>query len=187
MACRAYLRLSRLAEEPEMRRREIILALSTVALAACSQDQAKTEAPADNASRAMTDPAMVIRQLYDRYSTPDAQFPEFRDQAPWSNSLWAQLEAMVARSNALNEPILDFDPIIGAQDYQLSNLNVITEAITEASHAVVRASFDNATAHTEIVYDLIWEDDRWKIDNIRGDGWDLRQIAAAPNADAIPR
>jgi hypothetical protein len=170
-----------------MRRRDLMLVLSAAALAACTPPTpGKTDAP-DTAGRAMTDPAMVIRQLYDRYSTPDAQFPEFRDQAPWSNSLWAQLEAMVARSNALNEPILDFDPIIGAQDYQLSNLNVITEAITEASHAVVRASFDNATAHTEIVYDLIWEDDRWKIDNIRGDGWDLRQIAAAPNADAIPR
>jgi hypothetical protein len=166
-----------------MRRRDLVLGLSAVALAACSREQAKTEAPA---TRATADPAAVIRPLYDRYMTPDAQFPSFQDQAPWSNALWALLDAMVARSNALNEPILDFDPLIGAQDYQLSNLNVVTEAVSEGSHAVVRASFTNATAHTEIVYDLIWEDDRWKIDNIRGDGWDLRQIAAAPNADAIP-
>mgnify|MGYP001330039671 FL=1 len=94
---------------------------------------------------------------------------------------------MVARSQAINEPILDFDPIIGAQDYQLSNLDVANEAISEGSHAVVRARFNNATTtQTNIVYDLIWEDDRWKVDNIRGEGWDLRQIAAAPNADAIP-
>ncbi len=169
-----------------MRRRDVILSLSAVALAACSGEQAKTEAPADG-GRAVTDPAAVIRPLYDRYTTPNAEFPEFRDQAPWSNSLWTLLEAMAARSNAINEPILDFDPLIGAQDYQLSNLNVANEAVSEASHAVVRASFGNAGTATEIVYDLIREDDRWKIDNIRGDGWDLRQIAAAPNADAIPR
>ena len=67
--------------------------------------------------------------------------PAFRDQAPWSAGLWAQLEAMMARSQARNEPILDFDPVIGAQDHQLANLNVATEAISENSHAVVRASF----------------------------------------------
>ena len=50
----------------------------------------------------------------------------------------------------------------------------------------MRVTFNNATTPTNIIYDLIWEDDRWKVDNIRGEGWDLRQIAAAPNADAIP-
>lgn len=28
--------------------------------------------------------------------------------------------------------------------------------------------------------DMIWEDGAWKVDNMRGDGWDLRQIAAVP-------
>lgn len=167
-----------------MRRRELMLALSAVALAACTPPQA--EAPAENANRAVTDPAGVIRPLYDRYMTPDAQFPPFQEQAPWSNSLWAILSTMSARSEAINEPILDFDPLIGAQDYQLSNLNVVNEAVSEGSHAVVRVTFNNATTPTNIIYDLIWEDDRWKVDNIRGEGWDLRQIAAAPNADAIP-
>lgn len=169
-----------------MRRRDLILAVSAAALAACTPPQAEKTDTSDGA-RAVTDPAAVIRPLYDRYMTPDAQFPSFQEQAPWSNSLWALLSAMVARSEQINEPILDFDPIIGAQDYQLSNLNVTTDGVVEASHAVVRASFTNATAHTEILYDLIWEDDRWKVDNIRGEGWDLRQIAASPNADAIPR
>lgn len=168
-----------------MRRRDVILTMSAAALAACSRQEAKTETPADGA-RAVTDPASVIRPLYDRYMTPNAEFPDFRNQAPWSDSLWALLEAMSQRSEQINEPILDFDPIIGAQDYQLGDLNVANEAVSEGSHAVVRASFNNATTHTEIIYDLIWEGDRWKVDNIRGDGWDLRQIAAAPNADAIP-
>jgi len=167
-----------------MRRRDVLFAASAAALVACTPPEAaKTDAP--EGARAATDPAAVIAPLYERYMTPDAQFPELRDQAPWSNALWAQLEAMMARSQAINEPILDFDPIIGAQDYQLSNLNVVNEAISEGSHAVVRVTFDNATSPTNIIYDLIWEDDRWKVDNIRGEGWDLRQIAAAPTADAI--
>ena len=170
-----------------MRRRDLILGVgAAAALAACQRQEQKADTPAaggaggdaaGGAGRAMTDPAMVVRQLYDPYLTPNATFPAFRDQAPWSAGLWAQLEAMMARSQAHNEPILDFDPVIGAQDHQLANLNVATEAISENSHAVVRASFTNLGRGEEIVYDLIWEGDRWKVDNIRGRDWDLRQIS----------
>lgn len=166
-----------------MDRRQLILALSAAALTACTPPE-KTETPPEGV-RAITDPAAVIRPIYDRYTIPDAEFPAFEDQAPWSNALRAQLLAMMARSQAINEPILDFDPFINAQDYQLSNINVANEAIVEGSHATVRAAFDNAGTHVEVVYDMIWEDDRWKVDNIRGEGTDLRQISAAPNADAI--
>jgi hypothetical protein len=163
-----------------MHRRDLLLTLSAAALASCSREQTRGETPQDDTARAVTDPAAVVRPLYDRYLTPDAQFPSLEEQAPWSNSMRALLIAMQARSEQTGEPILDFDPLINAQDHQLSNLNVVTEALSEASHAVVRASFDNAGARAEVVYDLIWEDDRWKIDNVRGDAWDLRQIAAAP-------
>ncbi|MEZ5971741.1 MAG: DUF3828 domain-containing protein [Hyphomonadaceae bacterium] len=167
-----------------MRRRDLMLALAAAAVAACTPPQPEKGGASAAGSSAVTDPAAVIRPLYDRYMTPDAEFPSFQDQAPWSSSLWALLSAMTQRSQQINEPILDFDPLIGAQDYQLSNLNVANEAITEGSHAVVRVSFTNSATPTDIVYDLVWEDDGWKVDNIRGEGWDLRQIAAAPDADA---
>jgi hypothetical protein len=169
-----------------MNRRNFVIA-AAAALAACSRQTEAPETPVaeEGAGRAMTDPAMVIRHLYEPYLTQGATFPSFREQAPWSADLWAELEAMMARSQALNEPILDFDPLIAAQDYQLSNLNVVAESMVEASHAVVRASFNNLDQTTEVIYDMVWENDRWKVNNIRGDGWDLRQIAAAPNADAI--
>lgn len=170
-----------------MDRRNFVIA-AAAALAACSRPNEKTEAPAgEGAGRAITDPAMVIRQLYDPYLTEGATFPSFREQAPWSNELWALLEAMTARSQAINEPILDFDPLIDAQDYQLTNLNVATDGMVEASHATVRASFQNAGQPAEVLYDMVWEDDRWKVNNIRTAAWDLRQIAAAPNADSIPQ
>lgn len=168
-----------------MHRRAIILgAASSAALAACSRQESKTaEIPG---APAAPDPASIIRPLYDRYMTEGAQFPDFQNQAPWSASLWAQLEAMTQRSQAINEPILDFDPLIDAQDYQLSNLNVTTEALAENSHATVRASFNNAGRQSDVLYDMIWEGGAWHVDNMRTSTWDLRQIAAAPNADAIP-
>lgn len=163
-----------------MHRRKLLLgAAALAALAACSREAAKApQTPAP-------DPAAAIRPLYDRYMTDGAQFPDFRNQAPWSADLWRQLEAMTQRSEALNEPILDFDPLIDAQDYQLSDLNVRTESVVENSHATVRAAFTNIGRPTEMVYDLVWEDGAWRVDNIRTATWDLRQIAAAPNADAI--
>jgi len=167
----------------------LIIGLSAaLAIAACSPPEAgKQDArAAESAGRATTDPATVIRQLYDPYLTPGATFPDFEHQAPWSNSLWTVLQAMMARSQAINEPILDFDPLISAQDYQLTDLNVMQESLVEAQTATVRATFKNAGAASEVVYDMVWENDRWKVDNIRGEGWDLRQIASAPNADAIP-
>jgi len=170
-----------------MLRRDFLLITAAAALAACQRQESKSDTPAEGsaeggAGRAMTDPAMVVRQLYDPYIAHAETFPSFHDQAPWSAGLWTQLEAMVARSEARNEPILDFDPIIGAQDYEISNLNVVTEALSENSHAVVRASFTNLGRNEEVVYDLIWEGDRWRVDNIRGRDWDLRQISLQSEA-----
>jgi hypothetical protein len=156
-----------------MHRRSFIIAAA--ALAACTPPAAppESEAPADT-----PDPAAAVRPLYDPYLTEGAAFPEFREQAPWSTSMWTQLEAMSARSQAMGEPILDFDPLIDAQDYQLSNLNVTTDAVVESSHATVRASFNNNGAPSEVLYDMVWENGAWRVDNIRTSQWDLRAIAA---------
>jgi hypothetical protein len=168
-----------------MRRRDFVLSVGAVALASCSP--AEEKAPAAPEGAGFPDPADVVRPLYEPYLTPNGTFPDFEHQAPWSADLWTQLQAMRARSEALNEPILDFDPIIGAQDYQLSGLTVGTESAVQNSHSAVRARFTNLGQPTEIVFYMVWEGDAWRVDNITGDGWDLRQIAAAPNADAIPQ
>ncbi len=157
-----------------MRRRDFVIVAGAAALAACSPPA--SEAP--EASSAAPDPADTIRPLYDPYLTEGASLPGFEHQAPWSASLWETLQAMMARSQARGEPILDFDPLIDAQDYQLANLNVTTESVVENSHATVRASFVNAGAISEVIYDLVWENGSWRVDNIRTSRWDLRVIAA---------
>ena len=163
--------------------RAFILGFVAIALAACSppQQQKAPESPAAPAVEAPAnapDPALVVRPIYDRYLTEGAEFPEFRDQAPWSGELWSELEAMMQRSNQRNEPILDFDPIIGAQDYRITDLHVTTDGVVAGSHAVVRASFKNIGEQTDILYDMVWDGHGWRVDNIRGRDWDLRRIAS---------
>jgi len=172
-----------------MRRRDMLAsALALTALAACSPEPEKVEAPTPEVAPNFPDPAETVRPIYEPYLTRAETFPSFRDQAPWSADLWRQLEAMVARSNARNEPILDFDPVIGAQDYELSGLSVTTESAVQNSHAAVRARFINLGQPEEIVFYMIWEGDAWRVDNITGvmagSGWDLRQIAT--QSDAAP-
>lgn len=170
-----------------MRRRDFTLGVTALALASCSPPSDPATQPADASDapgEGFPDPALVVRPLYDRYTTPNATFPDFEHQAPWSTDLWRQLSAMTARSEALNEPILDFDPIIGAQDYELSGLTVTTESAVQNSHAAVRARFTNLNEPVEIVYYMVWEGDAWRVDNITGADWNLRDIAS--QAEAAP-
>lgn len=168
-----------------MHRRAIVLGVAAAALTACSRQQDKAAEAETEAEAAPpeADPAAFVRALYEPYLTGGA-LPEFR-RRPWSARLRSELDAMIARSNAINEPILDFDPIIDAQDYELRSLNVIPIFRVEAANAGVRAQFVNMGEPREVIYDLVWEGGGWRIDNMRTSVWNLRQIAAAPNADAI--
>lgn len=166
-----------------MRIHALILTLAAVALAACSPPaQRNTETPpAAGDSRAIPDPAAVVRTLYAPYIVADAQPPTLEDAAPWSAQMRADITAMHARTEAGYAPSLDFDPIIDAQDYQLSNISATTDAVVEGSHAVVRAEFNNIGERQEVTYDLVWEEDRWKVDNIRTSDWDMRVIVTSPS------
>jgi hypothetical protein len=158
-----------------MRRRVFILISAAALAAACSRQQQPEgkEAP----SQDFPDPVEIVRPLYDRYMSDNATFPSLLEQAPWSQTMRAALEAMMARSIAEQAPILDFDPFVNAQDYQISTVTVTTEAVVVNSHAVVGVAFVNAGTQDGVVYDLVWEGEAWKVDNIRHQGWELRQIA----------
>jgi len=159
-----------------MRRRHVLLALSAIAVAACTPPAQDADMPPAGAE--IPDPAAIIRPLYDPYIAQAETFPGLEQQAPWSAAMLASLRSMMARSQAMGEPILDFDPLIDAQDYQITDLEVVTESVVENSHASVRASFNNGGASAGVVYDLVWENDGWRVDNVRTSRWDLRVIAA---------
>jgi hypothetical protein len=159
-----------------MRRREFVLGVVLFAIAACQRQAEQAEEPAPEA--AIPDPAAVIAPLYERYRTDPAvtTFPALLEQAPWSAELRGQLEAMTARSQANEEPTLDFDPFINAQDWLVTAVTVTTDAVVANSHATVRARFTNLAAEDEVVYDLVWEGGAWRVNNMRHANWDLRQI-----------
>lgn len=163
--------------------RIVALALAG-ALGSCTQPAPRDAPSAIEA--AIADPADVIRPLYDRYLNPAdpaaTSYPALADQAPWSADLRAKILDMIARSNAANAPILNFDPFVNAQDGDTAALAVTTEGVVENSHASVRAAFTQSGVPQEVVYDLIWEGGGWRIDNMRTSGWDLRQIVTSnPN------
>jgi hypothetical protein len=164
-----------------MRRRNFIIGAAV--LAGCSRPEQKVEPPAnatDAASGGADDPAEVIRTVYAPYlAESDENLPGLLDRAPWSASLRQALiveEARIQPGDSIDPDGLVFDPFISSQEWGMKRLNVTTEALVPESHAVVRASFNG---NMEVVYDLIWEDGGWRVDNMRSghaDGWDLRRI-----------
>lgn len=162
--------------------RRVILGSFAMALAACSPPapEARNERPElvlDPAE--VADPTITVRALYERYySDAPVQFPPLEQQAPWSDEMNRALAAMMVRAEVEEGPILDFDPFVNAQDWELQNVEVRTDGLVAQSHATVRATITNAGYSEDIVYDLVWENNSWRVDNIRNADWDLRAIAA---------
>lgn len=123
-------------------------------------------------------PSPTVQQLYAPYlaggNTADAL-----TNAPLSPGLRAEVDKAILYGNLLNEPVLDFDPIIFAQDGAITNVRIEQVGGTKDERAVARARFDNTGRPVVVTYELSRKDDVWQIDNIRGADGDLRGIIAA--------
>ena len=79
-------------------------------------------------------------------------------------------------------PIIDFDPYINAQDYELSDLVVSHPAIAGDTATVV-VSFLNFGEPQDIRFTLVRRVEGWKIDDIEALGgeypWRLSELLAA--------
>jgi hypothetical protein len=72
--------------------------------------------------------------------------------------------------------VLDFDPFIDGQDWKLSDLKI---TVKQGSDGLVgTAMFKNFSDAMKVEFDLIREGQAWKIKNMRGKDWDLRQLFA---------
>lgn len=123
------------------------------------------------------DPADIVRRLYDRYLQDTAEMPSAQDMAPWSDGLRAKMASLDETIDG-QPPALTFDPIVHAQDWRLSDVVATSEDVVAGRTAVVRVRFNNFGRADEVVYDLVWQGDAWRVDNIRGADWDLREIIA---------
>ena len=126
-----------------------------------------------------TDPAGLIEYAYAPYTSGD--FPDDLTElfSPTLKELW---NGIVARSQDLELPIIDFDPYINAQDYELSDLVVSHPAIAGDTATVV-VSFLNFGEPQDIRFTLVRRVEGWKIDDIEALGgeypWRLSELLAA--------
>ena len=141
-------------------------------------------------------PADVVKQIYRIAAGPKGDYQSC-DKAPESEcsldgariralltrSLAALLADMNARSEKINEPILDFDPISDSQDPFIDRLDIKAGPKADDGVAVRFYSAKGAKApRHDLRYLMKLEDGAWRVDDIVGegkDGWDLRKIAAS--------
>jgi len=126
----------------------------------------------------MLPPERVIESLYAPYLAPGGDsVPSNWEKAPvYSKSLRAAMDRGFDYSLLLNEPVIDYDPIVNAQDYSISNLKIDVDPPANPGKAHVVARFDNQDRKTTVEYDMIVEDGAWKIDAIRSGTEDFRKL-----------
>ena len=133
-----------------------------------------------------SDPVTLITAIYKTYETDKAGLPHVyskRLQALIDKDDKETPEGMVGR--------IDWDVFIDGQDWKLTDLK-ITPMSQTATQAKVRATFKNFDRPSDMLFDLVLEDGRWRIDDITKTlkpRWTMSKILTdAPDAfpDAKP-
>jgi len=126
-------------------------------------------------------PQKTIESLYAPYLAPGGDsVPSNWEKAPvYSKSLRAAMDRGFAYSLLLNEPVIDYDPIVNAQDYAITNLKIDVDPPANPDKAHVVARFDNQGQKANVEYDMIVEDGAWKVDAIRSGTENFRQLIDA--------
>ena len=88
---------------------------------------------------------VLVESLYAPYLSPGANSePSNWEKAPvYSKSLKAAMDRGFEYSLLLNEPVIDYDPIVNAQDYSISNLKIDVDPPANSGKTHVVARFDN--------------------------------------------
>ena len=98
--------------------------------------------------------------------------------SPTLRQLW---DDMAARSEAADMPIIDFDPLVNGQDFEVVDL-VIADPVVGGDTATVAVSFLNFGDPQELRFTLVRRAEGWKIDDIQALGensWRLSELLAA--------
>lgn len=117
------------------------------------------------AAQVFDSPKALLEAFYQPYFTNDFAEDESAFRSAALKGLYAADEA---RTPVGEMGALDFDPYIDGQDYQIDDL-VIGEPVLSGNNAQVNVSFDNFGRPTALIYDLVFENDGWKIDDVASD------------------
>jgi hypothetical protein len=138
------------------------VALCLLALAACGPDP--------------VGPEKAVQDMYAPYVEKNAA-----GQANWyksprhSDRLKTKIDTAIGYGNMLNEPVLDFDPMIWGQGGEVSNLKLKRTAETDETAHVV-ATFDLSGEPRTVEYDLTRGETIWQINAIKSGGEDLSTL-----------
>ena len=122
-------------------------------------------------------PEKIIEALYAPYVSPA---PEQAD-SPWekamaySNDLKKAIDRGFEYSLLLNQPVIDYNPLVGAQNVSITDLRIEADVPASAGKAHVVARFENLNRPTTVGFDMILENGAWKVDAIRSGKTDLRK------------
>jgi len=124
------------------------------------------------------------------YASPEALLEAFYE--PYFSGDFAEDES-IFRSSALqglyeqdeaNTPdgemgALGFDPYVNGQDFDIDNFEIVETDIS-GDVATAEVHFTNLGEPTELIYDLVFEDNGWRIDDVtsvsRGREYRLSEI-----------
>jgi hypothetical protein len=137
-----------------------------------------------------SDPLALITDIYKSY-TAETDVPGYSDV--YSKRLLALVDADLKAREPGDSGSIDWDVFVNGNDWQISQL-AITLVSKSATRAQVRARFFNFKEQQDQLFDLIIEDGRWVIDDVRatqkGNRWTMSKILThAPDAfpDEKPR
>jgi hypothetical protein len=130
-----------------------------------------------------SDPVALITDIYKTY-TSETNTPGYSDV--YSNRLKALVEADLKAQEPGDSGSIDWDVFVNGNDWQVSKL-AITLVSKSVTRAQVRARFFNFVEQQDQLFDLIFQNGRWVIDNVRatqaGHRWTMSKILThAPDA-----
>jgi len=141
------------------------------------------------AAQSQSDPIAFVRSVYREYEREDAK--------PWTDWPYTARMRKLIDDDERNTPEgevgkLDWDPIINAQAWKLSGLNV-SLVTRSGDRAVVDATFHNLHTNQHIRFSLAREGGQWAIDDLQSldkPRWTMSKIyLGAPDAfpDRAPK
>jgi hypothetical protein len=124
-------------------------------------------------------PEEIVKTLYDsRASASGFDFLDDKLRPRYLTKATDELLTKVfAKSEAENEPGIDYDPLIDGQDGEVKGLVIATTSATPAK-ATVEARFTSYDDKMTVIFDFVSEKNTWKIEDIRDkEGNSLKAVA----------
>lgn len=129
-------------------------------------------------------PEAVVKALYQHYidTGPNDEFTfDFTQPDAAATYFDPALAKLMVADSQREEPLLDFDPFVGGQDFEIKKVDTTTEKLSDTT-ARVTAKFDNFDEKKTVVFTLTRTPKGWRISDASwGEaGVTLRSVLSAP-------